>query len=54
MKDENGAPTFPETFGGGIGVERTLYALCRGPKLDKIDDITFFGKNPDSHQLYMF
>jgi hypothetical protein len=53
-KDENGVPTFPETFGGGLGVERTLYALFRGPKLDKIDDITFFGKNPDSHQLYMF
>jgi len=53
-KDEQGRPTFPETFGGGIGVERTLYALTRGPVLDKIDDITCFGKNPDSHQLYMF
>ena len=53
-KDENGRPTFPDTFGGGIGVERTLYAICRGPKLDKVDDITCFGKNPDSHQLYMF
>lgn len=53
-KDANGLPTFPDTFGGGIGVERAIYALCRGPRLDKIDDITFFGKNPDSHQLYMF
>jgi aspartyl/asparaginyl-tRNA synthetase len=53
-KDPDGRPTFPETLGGGIGVERTLYALCRGPKLEKIDDITFFGKNPDSHQLYMY
>ena len=53
-KDDQGCSTFPETFGGGIGVERTLYAVCRGPKLDKIDDITFFGKNPDSHQIYMF
>ncbi|MCD6298523.1 MAG: hypothetical protein J7M30_15360 [Deltaproteobacteria bacterium] len=53
-KDEQGRPTFPETFGGGIGVERTLYALSRGPVLNKIDDITCFGKNPDSHQLYMF
>jgi len=53
-KDDQGRPTFPETFGGGIGVERTLYAICRGPKLDKIDDITCFGKNPDSHQIYMF
>jgi aspartyl/asparaginyl-tRNA synthetase len=53
-KDKDGRQTFPETFGGGIGVERTLYAICRGPVLDKIDDITFFGKNPDSHQIYMF
>jgi aspartyl/asparaginyl-tRNA synthetase len=53
-KDKKGRPTFPETFGGGIGIERTLYALSRGPVLDKIDDITCFGKNPDSHQLYMF
>ena len=53
-KDDQGRSTFPDTFGGGIGVERTLYAICRGPKLDKIDDITFFGKNPDSHQIYMF
>ncbi len=53
-KDEQGRPTFPETFGGGIGIERTLYALSRGPVLDKIDDITCFGKNPDSHQLFMF
>ncbi len=53
-KDEHGRPTFPDTYGGGIGIERTLYAICRGPKLDKVDDITFFGKNPDSHQIYLF
>lgn len=53
-KDADGHPTFPETFGGGIGVERTLYAVTRGPQLDKIDDVTFFGKNPDSHQIYLF
>ena len=53
-KDERGRSTFPDTFGGGIGVERTLYAICRGPLLDKVDDITCFGKNPDSHQLFMF
>ena len=53
-KDSQGRSTFPETFGGGIGVERTLYAVTRGPLLDKVDDITCFGKNPDSHQLYMF
>jgi aspartyl/asparaginyl-tRNA synthetase len=53
-KDKNGLPAFPDTYGGGIGVERTLYAICRGSMLDKIDDITCFGKNPDSHQLYLF
>ena len=53
-KDKHGVATFPETFGGGIGVERTLYAISRGPELKKIDDITCFGKNPDSHQIYMF
>jgi aspartyl/asparaginyl-tRNA synthetase len=53
-RDDQGRPTFPDTFGGGIGVERALYAICRGPMLEKIDDITCFGKNPDSHQIYMF
>ena len=53
-KDSQGRSAFPETFGGGIGVERALYAILRGPVLNKIDDITCFGKNPDSHQLYMF
>ncbi len=53
-KDANGKQVFPDTFGGGIGVERTLFTICRGPKLDKIDDLTCFGKNPDSHQIYMF
>jgi aspartyl/asparaginyl-tRNA synthetase len=53
-KNKQGRSIFPDTFGGGVGVERALYALCRGPKIDKIDDITFFGKNPDSHQIYMF
>jgi len=54
MKDDKGRSTFPDTFGGGIGIERTLYSLCRGPKVEKIDDVTFFGKNPDSHQIYLF
>jgi aspartyl/asparaginyl-tRNA synthetase len=54
MKDQAGKPTFPDTYGGGIGIERTLYALLKGPKVAKIDDVTFFGKNPDSHQIYLF
>jgi len=53
-KDDQGRPLFPETFGGGIGIERALFAMTRGASLRKIDDITCFGKNPDSHQLYMF
>jgi len=54
MKDEKGRSAFPDTYGGGIGIERTLYTLCWGPKVEKIDDVTFFGKNPDSHQIYLF
>lgn len=53
-RDAQGRRLFPETFGGGIGIERALYAMTRGPVLEKIDDITCFGKNPDSHQLYLF
>lgn len=54
MVNDEGQPTFPDTFGGGIGIERTLYAICKGPLVEKIDDITFFGKNPDSHQIFLF
>ncbi|HQJ08372.1 MAG TPA: hypothetical protein PLF54_05180, partial [Deltaproteobacteria bacterium] len=54
MKDKDGKPLFPETFGGGIGVERTLYAILRGAKINKIDDLPCFGKNPDSYPIYLF
>ncbi|MCP4131221.1 MAG: hypothetical protein GY754_09595 [bacterium] len=54
MKDGLGKSLFPDTMGGGIGVERTLYSILRGDKISKIDDITFFGKNPDSHPLYLY
>jgi len=54
MKDKNGKQLFPETMGGGIGVERTLYTLLKSDKINKIDDVTFFGKNPDSHPIYLF
>ena len=54
MKDDNGKPIFPSTMGGGIGVERLMYAVLRGKRIKKVDDITFFGKNPDSHQIYLF
>ena len=54
QKDKKGKPYFPETFGGGIGIERTLFALCKGKKIKKVEDVTLFGKNPDSHPLYLF
>jgi aspartyl/asparaginyl-tRNA synthetase len=54
MKNQDGKQIFPETMGGGIGVERSLYALLRGEKIKKIDDVTFFGKNPDSHPIYIY
>ena len=54
QKDSEGKSLFPDTFGGGIGIERTIFALCKGKKIKKIDDITLFGKNPDSHPLYLF
>jgi aspartyl/asparaginyl-tRNA synthetase len=54
MKDPKGNSLFPDTFGGGIGIERTLYTLLRGEKIKVVDDVTFFGKNPDSHPLYLY
>jgi aspartyl/asparaginyl-tRNA synthetase len=54
QKGENNECLFPPTFGGGIGIERTLFALLQGSKVSKIDDLTFFGKNPDSYPLFLF
>jgi hypothetical protein len=54
MKDKNGKPYFPDTFGAGIGVERSLYAMLKGPVIEKIDDVTCFGKNPDSYPIFLF
>lgn len=54
MKDNNGNALFPDTMGGGIGIERTMFAILRGEKIKKIEDVTYFGKNPDSHPLYLF
>ena len=53
-RDAEGRPTFPSTFGAGIGIERLLWALLRGPKVRHIEDVTFFGKNPDSAELFLF
>ncbi|HQP30506.1 MAG TPA: hypothetical protein PLB81_04200 [Deltaproteobacteria bacterium] len=54
MKGADGKTLFPDTFGGGIGVERFLYAILRGGRIEKIDDITCFGKNPDSFPIFLF
>ena len=54
MKDPNGKPLFPDTMGGGIGVERTLFSILRGEKIKTIDQVTYFGKNPDSYPLYLY
>ena len=54
QKDETGKPVFPDTFGGGIGIERTLFTLTKGKYVEKVDDVTFFGKNPDSHPIFLY
>jgi hypothetical protein len=52
--DANGLPLFPDTFGGGVGIERALFTLLKGERITKVDDVTLFGKNPDSHPMYLF
>jgi hypothetical protein len=54
LEDESGLSFFPETFGGGLGLERFLFAVLRGPEIRRIEDVTLFGKNPDSADLYLF
>jgi len=54
LRDGEGLPLFPETAGGGLGIERCLYALLNGPAIRRIEEVTLFGKNPDSAALYLF
>ena len=54
LRDADGNALFPETFGGGLGTERCLFALCLGDKNRQVDQVTLFGKNPDSYPLYLF
>ena len=54
MLNKKGQAYFPDTFGAGIGIERSLYALLKGEKIEKIDDITCFGKNPDTYPIFLF
>ncbi len=52
--DSSGRSLFPSTFGGGLGIERFLFSILRGPKIKSIDQVTCFGKNPDLHPMYLF
>jgi len=54
MRDAKGEGMFPQVFGGGLGIERTLFALLHGPKVKEIDEVTCFGKNPDSSLPFLF
>jgi len=47
-------PPFPATMGAGVGIERLLWAILRGKDVRTIEDVTFFGKNPDSRKLFLF
>ena len=51
---KDGERYFPATFGGGLGVERFLFSVLKGAVVKTVDDVTFFGKNPDSHPIYLF
>jgi len=53
-RSPGGESLFPQTFGGGIGIERTLFALLQGPKVGSIDEVTCFGKNPDQPGPFLF
>lgn len=50
----SGERIFPQTFGGGLGIERSLFALLQGPKIHQIDEVTYFGKNPDIPGPFLF
>lgn len=54
LRDEEGLSLFPETAGGGLGLERFLFAVLKGPVVRQIEDVTVFGKNPDSASVYLF
>lgn len=54
LKDKAGKPMFPATAGGGLGIERCLFSMLNGPVIKKVDDVTLFGKNPDSSPIYLY
>ena len=47
-------PEFSATWGGGFGIERSLFAFTQGPHIKSIEDVTLFGKNPDASQVFPF
>lgn len=53
-KGRDGMPLFPSTSGGGLGIERCLLAMLNGPVIKTVDDVTLFGKNPDSYPIYLY
>lgn len=53
-KTATGEAAFPQTFGGGLGIERSLFALLQGPVIRTIDQVTYFGKNPDAGSPFLF
>lgn len=54
IRDARGRGLFPQVFGGGLGIERTLFALLHGSKIKDIDQLTCFGKNPDKPMPFLF
>ncbi|MDH7484528.1 MAG: hypothetical protein QHH01_07865, partial [Spirochaetales bacterium] len=54
LRDASGKPYFPQTCGGGLGIERSLFALLHGPEIQDIDQVTCFGKNPDKELPFLF
>ncbi len=54
MRDSQDQGFFPQVCGGGLGIERTLFALLQGQFIKDIDEITCFGKNPDKILPFLF
>jgi asparaginyl-tRNA synthetase len=54
MRDSQDQRFFPQVCGGGLGIERTLFALLQGPFIKDIDEVTCFGKNPDKTLPFLF
>ena len=49
-----GAPSSRRPSAAASASNGSLWTLLRGPFIQNIDDVTFFGKNPDSTELFLF